>query len=72
MEVRVKSPSIDCPVADPTFARKVSRGNARMQFSFSDADEFALEMQLVFVMSESNVDWNAVVPGPVRGKAPPL
>jgi hypothetical protein len=72
MDVRMKSPSIDCPVERPTLDLKVSRGSALIHSNFSAAEELANELQLVFLMSESNVDWKAVVLGAVRGKAPPL
>lgn len=72
MDVRVKSPSIDCPVDRPTLALKTSSGSDLMQSSFTAADEFASGLQVVFVVSEPKVDWTAVVFGTVRGKAPPL
>lgn len=72
MEVRIKSPSTDCPVEDPTFALNTSSGSDLMQSSFSVADDRASELHVVCVMSESNVDWKAIVFDAVRGKAPPL
>jgi hypothetical protein len=72
MDVRAKSPSIDCPVDDPTLALKASSGSDLMQFSFMAADELAYGLQIVFVISKSKEDWKAVVSGLVRGKAPPL
>ena len=72
MDVRAKSPSMDCPVDGPTLALKTSRGSDLMQSSFTVADELANGLQVVFVMSESKVDWKAVVFGAVKGKAPPL
>lgn len=56
MDVRAKSPSIDCPVDDPTLALKTSSGSDLMQSSFAAADELANWLQLVFVISESKVD----------------
>jgi hypothetical protein len=72
MDVRAKSPSIDCPVDDPTLALKTSSGSDLMQFNFAAADELVSGLQVVFVISESKVDWNAFVLGLVSGKAPPL
>lgn len=72
MDVRVKSPSTDCPVEDPTLALNTSSGSALMQSNFTAAEELTSGLHVVFVISESNVDWNAVVLGAVRGKAPPL
>lgn len=56
MDVRAKSPSIDCPVDDPTLALKTSSGSDLMQSSLAAADELANWLQLVFVISESKVD----------------
>ena len=72
IDVRAKSPSIDCPVDGPTFALKTSSGRDLMQSSFSAADELTNGLQVVFVISESKVDWKAVVFGAVSGNAPPL
>lgn len=72
IDVCAKSPSIDCPVDDPTLALNTSSGSDLMQSSFTAADELASVLQVVLVMSESKVDWKAVVFGAVRGKAPPL
>lgn len=72
MDVRAKPPSMDCPVDDPTLALNTSNGSDLIQSSFSDADESANTLQVVFVISESKVDWKAVVFGAVSGKAPPL
>ena len=72
MDVRAKSPSMDCPVDDPTLALNTSNGSDLIQSSFSTADESASVLQVVFVISESKVDWKAVVFGAVSGKAPPL
>jgi hypothetical protein len=68
----MKSPSTDCPVEAPTFDLNVSSGSFLMQFNLFPAEASANELQEVLVMSESNVDWNAVVLGAVRGNAPPL
>ena len=72
MDVRAKSPSMDCPVDDPTLALKASNGSDLMQSSLSVADELTSGLQVVFVISVSKVDWKAVVFGAVSGKAPPL
>lgn len=72
MDVRAKSPSMDCPVDGPTLALNTSSGSDLIQSSFSAADELASVLQVVFVISESKVDWKAVVFGAVSGKAPPL
>jgi hypothetical protein len=72
IDVRMKSSSTDCPVERPTFDPKVSRGSALIHSSFPAAEELVDELQVVFVMSESNVDWKTVVLGAVRGNAPPL
>lgn len=39
IDVRVKSPSIDCPVEEPADAIKTSTGRFLMQSSFSEALE---------------------------------
>jgi hypothetical protein len=38
--------------------RNWSMGRDRMQPSWIDVDEFAVDEQLVFAISESYVDWN--------------
>ena len=72
MDVRAKSPSMDCPVDDPTLALKTSSGSDLMQSNLSAADELTSGLHVVFVISVSKVDWKAVVFGAVSGKAPPL
>jgi hypothetical protein len=72
MDVRAKSPSMDCPVDDPTLALKTSSGSDLMQSNLSAADELTSGLQVVFVISVSKVHWKAVVFGAVSGKAPPL
>ena len=56
IDVRAKSPSIDCPVDGPTLALKTLSGNDLMQSSFAAADELASGLQVVFVISESKMD----------------
>ena len=72
IEVRLKSPSIDWPVEDPTLARKTATGIFLTQSSFDEAVEFKSEEQEVFKNNESKELWNAGVSGLVRGNAPPL
>lgn len=72
IEVLVKSPSIACPVDFPTFSRNTSTGKFRIHCNFAEAEALARKAQLVLVISESKVAWNAGVSGPVSGKAPPL
>lgn len=56
IDVRAKSPSMDCPVDDPTLALKTSSGSDLMQSNLAVAVALRSGRQVVFVISESKVD----------------